>query len=253
MSGSKLPVEVFVKDLAASNAREALTTLARALRDRGAVESSFASAVLEREEEYPTGLMFPDGGVAIPHTDTHHCRRPAIALGLLSKPVEFAAMGGSGEKEVPVRTILMLSVTDAREQAPTLSALMKSLSQTGKLASLGRMGSAKEVEATLWSAEPAEASGPAGDGSGWTAEKEAVVGPEEGLHARPAARFVQEARRYEAEILVSKDGREANAKSSIKVMSLGAKKGEKVAIRARGEDARAAVDALSKLISQEHA
>lgn len=252
MSGSGLPVEVFVKDMSAGDAREALTTLAEALRDRGAVEASFVDAVIKREEEYPTGLMFPDGGVAIPHADAHHCRRPAVALGLLSEPVEFAEMGGSGEERVPVRTVVMLCVTDAGEQAPILSKLMKSLSKGGKLAVLPRLSSTPEVEAALWNAVPAESSSP-DDESGWTAEREVVVGPEEGLHARPASRFVKEARKYEAEILVSSDGREANAKSSIKVMALGAKKGQKVVIRARGTGAREAVDALSELISQEHA
>lgn len=82
-------------------------------------------------------------------------------------------------------------------------------------------------------------------------EKEAVVGPEEGLHARPASLFVKEAKKYEAEITVSKDDREANAKSSMMVMTLGAKKGEKVVIQAAGDDAEAAADALAELISKE--
>ncbi|TCJ18901.1 HPr family phosphocarrier protein [Rubrobacter taiwanensis] len=80
-------------------------------------------------------------------------------------------------------------------------------------------------------------------------ERETRVGPEEGLHARPAARFVKTARRFSSEIVVVKDGREANAKSSLKVMTLGAKKGDRVIIRAEGEDARQAVDALVELIS----
>ena len=82
-------------------------------------------------------------------------------------------------------------------------------------------------------------------------EKEAVIGAEEGLHARPASLFVQETKKYEAEITVTKEDREANAKSSMMVMTLGAKKGEKVVIQAKGEDAESAVDALAELISKE--
>ena len=80
-------------------------------------------------------------------------------------------------------------------------------------------------------------------------EREATVGPEEGLHARPAAQFVKTAKRYSSEIVVVKGGREANAKSSLKIMTLGARKGDTLTIRAEGDDAQEAVEALVELIS----
>lgn len=82
-------------------------------------------------------------------------------------------------------------------------------------------------------------------------EREAVVGPENGLHARPAKDVVQKARQFSSEIKIIKGEREANARSPIKVPALGAKKGETVLIRAEGEDAEAAVDALAEIISAE--
>jgi phosphocarrier protein HPr len=82
-------------------------------------------------------------------------------------------------------------------------------------------------------------------------EREAVIVPEAGLHARPAARFVKEAKSFGSDIVVIKDGREANAKSSLKLMTLGAKHGDKVVIRAEGEDEGAAVDALVAILSEE--
>ena len=47
-------------------------------------------------------------------------------------------------------------------------------------------------------------------------EKEAVIVPEAGLHARPAAQFVKEAKSYRSDIVVIKDSAEANAKSSLR-------------------------------------
>lgn len=83
-------------------------------------------------------------------------------------------------------------------------------------------------------------------------EREVVVVPEAGLHARPAAMFVKEAKRFSSDITVSKeDGTEANAKSSLKLMTLGAKHGDKLTIRAEGEDEDAAVEALAAVISKE--
>ena len=49
--------------------------------------------------------------------------------------------------------------------------------------------------------------------------------------------------------MVRKGDKEANAKSSLKIMTLGAKKGDTIVIRAEGDDAQEAVDALTELIS----
>lgn len=81
-------------------------------------------------------------------------------------------------------------------------------------------------------------------------EQETTVAPEEGLHARPAARFVHTAKHYDSEIVVVKDGQEANAKSALKLMTLAAHKGDRIVIRAEGEDAEEAVSALVEMISE---
>jgi phosphocarrier protein HPr len=80
------------------------------------------------------------------------------------------------------------------------------------------------------------------------AEREATVGPEEGIHGRPAAQFIKTAKRFSSQIVVIKGDREVNAKSVMKITGF-AKKGEKIIIRAEGEDAEEAVDALADLIS----
>ena len=80
------------------------------------------------------------------------------------------------------------------------------------------------------------------------AEREATVGHEAGLHGRPAAQFIKTAKRFSSQIVVIKGDREVNAKSVMKITGL-AKKGEKIKIRAEGEDAEEAVDALAELIS----
>lgn len=82
-------------------------------------------------------------------------------------------------------------------------------------------------------------------------EKVATIGPEEGLHARPAAEFVKKAKQFDSEIVVIKGEREANAKSSMKIMTLGAKKADRITIRAEGDDAGEAVDALAEFISKD--
>ncbi len=70
-----------------------------------------------------------------------------------------------------------------------------------------------------------------------------------GLHARPASLFVQTAKRYKSNINVLYDGRTANAKSILSVLTLGAGQGAELAIEAEGEDADAALEALRSLIA----
>jgi len=69
-----------------------------------------------------------------------------------------------------------------------------------------------------------------------------------GLHARPAASFVQTARQFESDIKVTHGEREANGKSILKVLTLGAEQGAVITVHAEGEDAEAALAALKALI-----
>lgn len=69
-----------------------------------------------------------------------------------------------------------------------------------------------------------------------------------GLHARAASKFVTVASEYEADIKVSKDGREVSGKSIMGVMMLAAARGSRIEVSAEGEDAEAALDALEELV-----
>jgi catabolite repression HPr-like protein len=78
-----------------------------------------------------------------------------------------------------------------------------------------------------------------------------VVKLRTGLHARPAALFVQEANKFNAEIFVEKNEKKVNAKSIMGVMSLAISSGTEIAISADGSDAELAVRALIEMVSKE--
>jgi catabolite repression HPr-like protein len=78
-----------------------------------------------------------------------------------------------------------------------------------------------------------------------------VVKLRTGLHARPAALFVQEANKFSSEIFVEKDEKKVNAKSIMGIMSLAISSGTEVYISAEGPDSEQAVTALAALISKE--
>jgi phosphocarrier protein HPr len=69
-----------------------------------------------------------------------------------------------------------------------------------------------------------------------------------GLHARPAALFVQTAKQFKCNIMVAHDERQANAKSILGVLTLGANQGAVITVRAEGEDADQALAALEALV-----
>lgn len=80
-------------------------------------------------------------------------------------------------------------------------------------------------------------------------EKKLVVKNKLGLHARPAALFVQLANRFECDIMVKKGQKAVNGKSIMGILMLAAGKGSRILIRASGKDAQIAVEELERLVS----
>ncbi len=84
-----------------------------------------------------------------------------------------------------------------------------------------------------------------------TIEKEIVIKNKQGLHARPAALFVQIANKFDSDIFVIKDNEEVNGKSIMGILMLAAEKGTKVLLKAIGSDAEEAVIELEKILLKE--
>lgn len=82
-------------------------------------------------------------------------------------------------------------------------------------------------------------------------EKEVVIRSKQGLHARPAALFVQLANKFDADITIVKGDQEVNGKSIMGILTLAAEKGARVKIIAEGHDAQEAIEQLIELISKD--
>jgi phosphocarrier protein HPr len=80
-------------------------------------------------------------------------------------------------------------------------------------------------------------------------EREARILNKLGIHARPAAEIVKTAARFKSSITIVRDDLEVNAKSIMGVMMLAAEFGSTILVRATGEDADAALDALCAVIA----
>src|SRR3989338_4861259 len=72
----------------------------------------------------------------------------------------------------------------------------------------------------------------------------------QGLHARPAALFVQLAKQFESQVIVKKGRKIVDGKSIMGLLTLAANGGARIVVVAEGPDAREAVDALCTLLSE---
>lgn len=74
-----------------------------------------------------------------------------------------------------------------------------------------------------------------------------IVAPH-GIHTRPAALLVKEAKTFACDVMVECNGKQASAKSLFKLQTLGLYQGVSVTVFATGEQAQAAVDKVASLL-----
>ena len=77
-----------------------------------------------------------------------------------------------------------------------------------------------------------------------------VIKDEIGIHARPAGLLVKEAKKYESKIVLTKDGKSAEATKLMAVMGLGVKCGQTVTVEVTGADEEAACEGIQKFFSE---
>ncbi|PTL38868.1 HPr family phosphocarrier protein [Alkalicoccus saliphilus] len=82
-------------------------------------------------------------------------------------------------------------------------------------------------------------------------EKTVTVKRRAGLQARPAALFVQEANKFNADIFIEKDNKNVNAKSIMGIMSIAVGADKEIVIKADGPDEEEAMSALVSFVEKE--
>ena len=82
-------------------------------------------------------------------------------------------------------------------------------------------------------------------------KKRLSIRSRQGLHARPAALFVQVASRFKSDVRVRKGRKKVNGKSIMGVLTLAASRGSAVEVIVDGPDAKEAMHALEQLLSHD--
>ncbi|MDU4889017.1 MAG: HPr family phosphocarrier protein [Clostridium sp.] len=78
--------------------------------------------------------------------------------------------------------------------------------------------------------------------------RELVINNSQGLHARPATLLVQKATTFKCEVSIECNGKCANAKSLIGVLSLGVNKGYSVKLITNGTDEEIALEEITAVV-----
>jgi len=77
-----------------------------------------------------------------------------------------------------------------------------------------------------------------------------VIRDSVGIHARPAGMLVKKASEFASSVMISKDGKQVDAKRLFSIMSLAAKQGDTICFMIEGFDENSAADALIELCEQ---
>ena len=127
IGGQQLVFDVgqIVTGIEATSAAEAIRPLSERLIDAELVEPDFLTHIMAREARFPTGLPLQPVGVAIPHTDPEHARTSALAVGVLSRPVDFGVMASSDDEVTPISVIFLLAIAPGTRHMNVLGSLTR--------------------------------------------------------------------------------------------------------------------------------
>ncbi|MFO1420623.1 MAG: phosphoenolpyruvate--protein phosphotransferase [Candidatus Competibacteraceae bacterium] len=225
-------------DARASTKEEAIRLAGQLLADAGYIEPTYIDSLLKREQVANT---FLGGGVAIPHgmiEDRHMIHHTGIAILQVREGVEW----NEGQEVFLVVAI----AAQSDEHIGLLRRLTRLMQQPEALDSLFHAENPLVLIAALGdAAEPAPAAEPPVTPA-WPADAEVIwtVDYPNGLHARPATRWVETAKRFPCELRIYKDAEFADAKTLTDLLALGVTSGTTLRLAARGPDAQRALNAL---------
>ena len=79
--------------------------------------------------------------------------------------------------------------------------------------------------------------------------KELMILNKLGLHARAAAKVVSIANEFESTIIITKDGKNADARSIMKLLMLSASQGSRISVEVNGADQKDAMKSIVELFN----
>lgn len=223
----------------AADMEEAIEFVGGLLIKRGIVEPGYIAGMKQREETVSTYL---GNGVALPH-GTFETRDEIKGTGIVVAQYPEGVQWGD---EV-ARLVIGLAAT-GEDHIDVLSQLAEVLQDEELCERLWVTDDPEFVFDTLNSAAPDdEDSDDEASASEFSVEL-TILNPA-GLHARPAALVVERAKAVAATVTIAANGKTADAKSILSVLSLGGTTGDTAVVTAVGEDAEFALAQVTEIMT----
>lgn len=144
----KVTEDLILLNIPGNSRDEALKYIADLFMEKGIAKPTFYEALLQRENEYPTGLPIGEINFAIPHTYPEHINRIAVCVATLQNTVIFKNMGNP-EEDVPVRVIVCLALKKMDDNIKMLPTMMDFFADEENLRKLLAAENAGQVMALL--------------------------------------------------------------------------------------------------------
>lgn len=145
--------ELVIMKLEAEDRFDAIRQLCSLLEKENYIGSKYCDAVIERENEYPTGL--PSDGVftAIPHAFSKDCTKTGIAVGILTHPVEFHNIADPEDIVAVELVFLLANASGDDDHVEALGELMECMSRPTMLEAIKAAETPAEVVEILRNCE----------------------------------------------------------------------------------------------------
>ncbi|KRL98693.1 pts system, galactitol-specific iia component [Liquorilactobacillus satsumensis DSM 16230 = JCM 12392] len=107
-----------------NNADELFDFIGKDAHEKGFANENYVRGLKKREAQYPTGLIFSDIKLALPHVDSIYINKPFIYVAKNAFPLKWFQMGDS--KEMEVNNFLFLGIKEPQKQVGLLSSIIAS-------------------------------------------------------------------------------------------------------------------------------
>ncbi|MDQ2887508.1 MAG: phosphoenolpyruvate--protein phosphotransferase [Chloroflexota bacterium] len=224
----------------AADKQDAIQQAGQLLVDSGYMDAAYITSMLGREKVANTYL---GNGIAIPHglpEDRDLIKKTGIAV------VQVPAGVTWNPGETAHLVVGIAAKSD--EHIEVLRRLTRVLGDPEQVARLSNTTDPRDIIEALTGERPVAAPKSA-DVTDYANFFDAVVLNKTGLHARPAATFVDLSKRFKADIRVRHGDAVANGKRLMSMLQLGAEHGAAIRVSAQGPDAEKALAALQKAIA----
>jgi galactitol PTS system EIIA component len=124
-----------------------ITEMGTRLIKAGLVTDNFIEAIIQREEQYPTGLptKIP---ISLCHTDAEYVKESFLTLATLEKPIPFHEMGNPDSIQ-DVKIVFILGIKEKNEHITILKRIMELIRNEMLLAKIYASASKAEIKKIL--------------------------------------------------------------------------------------------------------